>query len=157
MARIEFPSTPIGGAAVHNGAAPAEQNGFVQPALEGIDIEQTPELELGNCLVTAAVRFRKLVRGNGWHCSIQVTPDLLHPDQEGAFEAHAYKDYADMANSYHLRPGDRALMRGTVQQQTIELENGETTAVNHFFVTVIEVVSRSKRTSMTLFEKEQAK
>lgn len=45
MARIEFPTTPIG-ASLHNGAAPAEHNGFVQPALEGIDIEQPPEIEL---------------------------------------------------------------------------------------------------------------
>ena len=69
------------------------------------------------------------------------------------FEAHAYQGNADMANKERLRPGDRALMRGTLQQQTIALENGATTIVNHFYVTSLEVLSRSKRTSMTVYEK----
>ena len=62
--------------------------------------------------------------------------------------------YADMAKDARLRPGDRALMRGTMQQQTVELGNNETTTVNHFSVTFIEVLSRSKRTSITAYEKE---
>jgi hypothetical protein len=109
------------------------------------------------CIVTAAVRFRKLVRGNEWHCTIQAAPDLLHPEQEGDFEAHAYHSFADMAHSYHLRPGDRALMRGTLQQQTIELGNGEKTIINHFYVTSIEVLARSKRVSVTAYEKAKTK
>ncbi len=56
-----------------------------------------------------------------------------------------------------LRPGDRALMRGTLQQQTVALENGETTIINHLYVTSLEVVSRSKRTSITAFEKEKTR
>ena len=46
-------------------------------------------------------------------------------------------------------------MRGTLQQQTIALENGATTIVNHFYVTSLEVLGRSKRTSMTVYEKEK--
>jgi hypothetical protein len=152
MGRIEFPSTPIN-AVSKNGASPVEQNGYAQLPLEGIEMEQTPELELGNCTVTSSVRFRKLVRGNEWHCNIHVAPDLLHPEQEGDFVAHAFNSHADLANKEHLRPGDRALMRGTLQQQTVELENGATTSINHFYVTSLEVLSRSKRTSMTVFEK----
>jgi 1,2-phenylacetyl-CoA epoxidase catalytic subunit len=60
-----------------------------------------------------------------------------------------------MAQSYHLRHGDRALMRGTLQQQTIALENEETTSINHFYVTSLEVLSHSKRTSITAYEKEK--
>ena len=60
-----------------------------------------------------------------------------------------------MAKDARLRPGDRALMRGTLQQQTVALENGATTTVNHFSVTFIEVVSRSKRVSITAYEKEK--
>ena len=44
-------------------------------------------------------------------------------------------------------------MRGTLQQQTIELGNGEKTIVNYFSVTAIEVLARSKRTSITAYEK----
>ncbi len=73
------------------------------------------------------------------------------------FEAHAHNDYADMAQSYHLRPGDRALMRGTLHPQTIALENGETTIINHFYVTSIEVLARSKRTSVTVYEKAKTR
>ena len=156
MGRIEFPSTPINVPA-QTDAAPAVQNGYQQPALEGMELEQSPEIELGNCVVTTPVKFRKLVRGNEWHCSIQAIPDLLHPEQEGEFEAHALNAYADMAKDARLRPGDRAMMRGTVQQQTVELGNNETTTVNHFSVTYIEVISRSKRTSITAYEKEKTR
>jgi hypothetical protein len=62
-----------------------------------------------------------------------------------------------MAYSYHLCPVDWALMRGTPQQQTIELGNGEATIVNHFYVTAIEVLSRSKRISITLYEKAKTR
>src|SRR6266700_4753051 len=151
MTRPEFPSTPINAVS----PSPVEQSPFVQPALEGIELEQPPELELGNCTVTSSVRFRKLVRGNEWHCSIHAAPDLLHPEQEGDFEAHAFNTYADMAKDARLRPGDRAVMRGTLQQQTVALENGQTTLINHLYVTSLEVVSRSKRTSMTAFEREK--
>ena len=44
-------------------------------------------------------------------------------------------------------------MRGTLQEQAIALENGATTIVNYFYVTSIEVLSRSKRTSITVYEK----
>jgi hypothetical protein len=156
MGRIEFPSTPINAPAQPD-AAPVLQNGYQQPTLEGIEFEQSPELELGNCIITTAVKFRKLVRGNEWHCTIHVEPDLLHPEQEGDFEAHAFNSYADMANKERLRPGDRALMRGTQHRQTIALENGAITIINHFYVTSLEVLSRSKRTSMTVYEKEKAR
>jgi hypothetical protein len=62
-----------------------------------------------------------------------------------------------MAHSYHPRPGDRALMRGTLQQQTVALGNGEATIVNHFYVTTIEVLSSSKRTSITVYEKAKSR
>ena len=81
----------------------------------------------------------------------------MHPEQEGDFEAHAYQGNAEMANKEHLRPEDRAVMRGTLQQQTIALENGETTSINHFYVTSLEVLSRSKRTSITVYEKEKTR
>ncbi len=156
MARPEFPPTPIN-AQVKSDTSPTEQSPFVQPTLEGMEMEQTPEIELGNCIVTSSVRFRKLVRGNEWHCSIHAAPDLMHPEQEGDFEAHAFHNYADMAQKTHLRPGDRAVMRGTMQQQTVALENGQTTSINHLYVTSLEVVSRSKRTSMTAFEREKTR
>jgi hypothetical protein len=149
MVRPEFPSTPIG-AVSKDDVSLVEQSGFIQPTLERLETEQPQELELGNCTVTSSVRFRKLVEGNEWHCTICAEPDLLHPEQERDFEANAYQSNADMAQSCRLRPGDRVLMRGTLQHQTIELENGETTSINHFNVTSLEVFSRSKRTSMTV-------
>ncbi len=154
MGRPEFPSTPINAKAPSE-VAPVEQTGYQQPTLEGMELEQSPEIELGNCLITTAVKYRKLVRGNEWHCTIQAEPDLMYPEQEGIFEAHAYHGYADMAKEARLRPGDRAVMRGTVHPQTVELGNNETTTVNHFSVTYIEVISRSKRTSITAYEKEK--
>jgi hypothetical protein len=156
MVRPEFPTTPIN-ATAKSDTSLVEQSVYKQPILEGLETELPPEIELGNCIITTAVKYRKRVRGNEWHCNIQVVPDLMHPEQEGDFEAHAYQGNADMANKEHLRPGDRALMHGTLQQQTIALENGATTIINHFYVTSLEVLSRSKRTSMTAYEKDKAK
>ncbi len=156
MGRIEFPATPIN-ATEKSETSSVEQTGYQQPTLDGIELEQSPEIELGNCIVTTAVKYRKLVRGNEWHCTIQAIPDLLHPEQEGIFEAHAYHGYADMAKEARLRPGDRAVMRGTLQQQTVELGNNETTTVNHFSVSYIEVIARSKRVSITAYEKEKSR
>ena len=157
MGRIEFPSTPINAKAESKAAPVEQQNGYQQPTLDGIELEQSPEIELGNCIVTSAVKFRKLKRGNEWHCTIQAIPDLLHPEQEGEFHAHAYNNYAEMAKTARLRPGDSALMRGTLQVQTIDLENGTTTSINHLYVTAIEVITRSTRTSITAYEKEQGR
>src|SRR5216683_167120 len=113
MGRLEFPTTPIG-AVIKDGASHMAQSseipGFTQPTLEGLEPEHTPEMELGNCVVTSSVTFRKRVKGNEWHCQVRAEHDLLHPEQEGEFEAHAMNAYADMAHTYHLRPGDRALM-----------------------------------------------
>jgi len=63
----------------------------------------------------------------------------------------------EMAQSCSLRPGDRAVMRGTLQQQTVALENGATTIISHFYVTSLGVLSRSKRTSITVYEKEKTR
>jgi hypothetical protein len=156
MARPEFPSLPIG---AENGKT-SEQNGAVplyrQLSLEGLVLESNPgeEMELGNCQVTSTVTFRKRVKGNEWHCSIHVEPDLLHPDQEGDYEAVAYSEYADRAYGFHLRPGDRATLQGFHKQEEIELANGETITTNYFYVTDVQPLSRSRRTSVTAYERE---
>jgi hypothetical protein len=108
MGRIEFP-TPIN-ANTARAVSATEQSGYIQSTLEGTDLEQSAEIELGNCVVTAPVKFRKLIRGNELHCTMQVEPDLLHPEQEGLFEAYAYHEYADMAKDARLRHGNRAVM-----------------------------------------------
>jgi hypothetical protein len=59
MGRLEFPSTPIN-AKDKTDASPAAQDEFVQPGLEGIKLEQSPEIELGNCIVTSSVRFKSM-------------------------------------------------------------------------------------------------
>ena len=62
MGRIEFPSTPIN-AESKVATSPAEQSPFVQPTLEGIELEQSPEIELGNCIVTTAGQIQKAGAG----------------------------------------------------------------------------------------------
>ena len=69
IGRPEFPTTPIA-AESKVATSPVEQSPFVQQTLEGMQPEQSPEIELGNCIITTAVKFRKLVRGNEWHCTI---------------------------------------------------------------------------------------
>ncbi len=104
--------------------------------------------------MTSAVTFRKRVKGNEWRCSIHVEPDLLHPDQQGDYEAVAYCEYADNAHTYHLRPGDRAIMHGVLRQETTILAGGKEVTTNYVSVTDIELLSRSRRRNVTLFEQE---
>ena len=155
MARPEFPSIPIGAKpettkADQNDAAP----GYSQFPLEGLASESGELLEFGNCLVTSAVTFRKRGKGNEWRCTIHVEPDLMHPDQEGDFEAYALAAYADTAQRLRLRPGDRAVMQGTVRHQTIALGNGNTTTINRFAVAEIAIIARSPRKSITVYQQE---
>jgi len=153
MGRIEFPSTPINAKA---DAAKPEQNGkhpeYVQPAFDWLESEQEPLIELGNCVVTSPVSFKKRVKGNEWRCSIHVEPDLLHQEQIGDYEAYANHTHADRVQSSHLRPGDRATMRGHFRQEVIELANGDERVTNYLSVTEVEVLSRSPRKSITVYE-----
>lgn len=156
MGSIEFPSTPI--RAVNTRSMKSEQNGetpFTQPTLEGFETVTGTEVELGNCLVTSPVTYKKRAKGNEWHCHIHASPDLLHLDQEGAYEAIANGTNADVVQSYHLRPGDRVVMQGHIQPQAIMLENGEEITINRLAVSAIEVISRAKRKSITLFEQQK--
>ena len=79
MCRIEFPSTPISAKA---DAAKPQQNGmhpeYVQPPFDWLESEQEPLIELGSCVVTSPVSFKKRVKGNQWRCNIHLVPDLLH-------------------------------------------------------------------------------
>jgi hypothetical protein len=156
MGSIEFPSTPIRAANTH--PRKDEQNReppFTQPTLEGFETLAGTEVELGNCLVTSAVTYKKRAKGSQWQCHMYASPDLLHQEQEGAYEAVAHGTNADLAQSYHLRPGDRAVMTGRVQEQTVVLENGEEITMNRLTVSAITVIARAKRKSITLFEQQK--
>jgi hypothetical protein len=65
MVRLEFPSLPIG---AKPETAKSDQNGassgYSQATLEGFNGEPGETVELGNCLITSAVTFRKRVKGN---------------------------------------------------------------------------------------------
>ena len=49
MGRPEFPTTPIN-ASIKIDISPAEQSPFVQPTLEGIELEQSPEMNSATAL-----------------------------------------------------------------------------------------------------------
>jgi hypothetical protein len=50
--------------------------------------------------------------------------------------------HADMAQSCRLRPGERAVMQGTLQQQTIPLENGATTSIEKSFPLLLLILTK---------------
>jgi hypothetical protein len=65
MGSIEFPTTPIRAPNPH--PRKAEQNRespFTQPTLEGFETLSGTEVELGNCLVTSAVTYKKQAKGS---------------------------------------------------------------------------------------------
>jgi hypothetical protein len=59
-----------------------------------------------------------------------------------------------MAHHFHLRPGDRAVMKGHIQPQAVLLENGEEITINRLAVSAIEVIARAPRKSITIFEQQ---
>jgi hypothetical protein len=78
MGKIEFPSTPIGAKkTVSLTETTSDTSPFHQATFAELDFYSTPEIELGNCLITSAVTFRKRVKGNEWQCHISVEPDLM--------------------------------------------------------------------------------
>jgi hypothetical protein len=151
MGRIEFPSTPIN-AVQQQEATPSP---YSQLTLEGTaDYEQSAEIELGNCTILTQPTYRKRKKGNEWHSTIHVQPDLLHPDQEGEYEVHATGSLADMTHKHHLKPGDTAMLKGYASSQDIQLASGENTIIHHFTISSLEVIARSPRISTTAYEKQ---
>jgi hypothetical protein len=76
----------------------------------------------------------------------------MHPDQAGDYEAIAHNEYADRAQSFRQRPGDRAIMRGVLKSETTVLAGGKEVITNYISVTEIDPLSRSPRKSVTVYE-----
>jgi hypothetical protein len=132
----------------------SEQEAFVQPTLEGFEAQTEEETLLEACIITALPVYTKRGKQEQWHCSVYAPPDIFNQDRDIAYEVHA-TGYAQEAKRKNLKPGDVVTLRGTLWAQMLELQGGKTRIINHLTVSHIDVLSRSPRKSVTLFEQEQ--
>jgi hypothetical protein len=128
---------------------------YQQPTLEGLKVPETEETELANCLVLAAPHYSATDKRKEWKCSIYAQPSIFQPDIDARFLATATNDVALEARRSSLEPGDRAVMKGVVSSQTIQLANGSTETINTIALSAITIISREKRVSTTVYEQKQ--
>jgi hypothetical protein len=129
---------------------------YQQQTLTGLEEETYEETILEHCIVESLPMYRKNGRGYEWDCAVYCPPDIFHQERNEYYQAHA-KTFAKEAHKKHLRPGDAVLLKGQVFQQTIETMKGETKTINHISVSDMEVISRAKRESITVYEKKRGK
>ncbi len=135
---------------------PASQETYEQPMLTGLETEQPEEVTLDNCLVTARPTYTKHGKTHLWKCSLAAEPDIFHPDRNELVEIHK-TTCAEAAHKKRLRPGDRVSVKGVLQQEELELTNGEKKTVNYLVVSDLHILSRAQRVQMTIYEKRQGR
>jgi hypothetical protein len=113
------------------------------------------EMSLSYCLVEAMPTMKKNNTGPEWRCVVRVPADLW-TEEERLYELRATA-YAKKAQKHRLRPSDVVALTGMPSLKEIPLAGGEVKRVYQFAVSRPEVVSRAKRTSVTVYEQQRRK
>ena len=110
-----------------------------------------------NVVVETLPIWKNLQRsGNEWHCRMYAQPDLFNQERSDYFEVHA-RSYAKEAKKKDLRPGDVVTLTGIQKTQEIKLADGRLETIKHITVSQIDVLSRAKRTSLTVYERKRGR
>ncbi len=134
----------------------SEDESFVQPALLQFAEAHDPETILERVVVETMPIFKQRKAGSEWTCQVYAPADIFNQERNEQYQ-HLARAYAHEAKKHRLRPGDIVTLHGTPSSQEIETAAGEKRLIHHFHVTKIDVVSRSKRISMTVYEKQRGK
>jgi hypothetical protein len=134
----------------------SEDESFVQPELLQFAEAQSPETVLERVVVETMPIFRQQKAGSEWSCQVHAPSDIFHQERNEHYQLRA-RAYAREAQRQRLRPGDIVTLHGIPSSQEIETTAGEKRRIYHFTVTKIEVLSRSKRISLTVYEKQRGK
>jgi hypothetical protein len=132
-----------------------EQEEYQQLLFAGPEHEKLEEVTLENAVVQSLPTWEKHGKSYEWGCSIYWPPDIFNQERNDSYEVHA-RTYALEAKKKRLRPGDVVTIKGMPYTQELETAKGKKT-INHFTVSVIEVISRAKRMSITIYEQKRRK
>jgi hypothetical protein len=131
---------------------------YTQPVLEGLQVPETQETELDNCLILSRPIYKDSGKQQVWECAIHAQPSLFQPDIEGEFLASASNELAVKARRKSLKPGDRVAVRGVVRTDTFTFSNGDTKTINRIALSQVpQVTAKEKRISTTVYEQQTGK
>jgi ribosomal protein L21 len=131
-----------------------EQEEYQQLLFAGFEQEKQEEVIVENAVVESEPIWEKHGKSYEWGCSVYCPPDIFNQDRSDYYEVHA-KAYALEAKKKRLRPGDVVTLRGVRFTQEIETAKEGRKTVNHFVVSAIDVISRAKRRSITVYEQKR--
>src|SRR5438046_1912598 len=117
---------------------------YSQPQLEGLTAPEITETLLENCLILVNPTYKDTGKRREWECFLHAQPTLFEPDLNMEVLAFATNKQATEANRKSLKAGDRAMITGRLDTQTLTLQNGQTQTITRLAVTHIEVTSREK-------------
>jgi hypothetical protein len=133
-----------------------EDSAYTQPTIAGLEAPQPEETELDNCLVLSRPEYKDTGKKQEWACAIHAQPSIFQPDTDAVFLASASHDLAISARRKSLKPGDRVVLTGIVNSQTIVFSNGDTQTVNRIALKKApHMLTKEKRISTTIFEQNQ--
>ena len=120
------------------------------------DLEQgkREEMTLENAVVESLPIWKKHGKSYEWGCVVYCPPDIFNQERNDSYEVHA-RTYALEAKKKRLRPGDVLTLKGVAYTQEIETAKEGRKTVN--VVSTIEVISRAKRVSITVYEQQREK
>jgi hypothetical protein len=133
-----------------------EQNSYTQPTLSGLEAEGSQEELLERVTIEAVPTWKQRQVGSEWHCRVYTPPDIFHQERNDHYELHT-RSYAKAAKRLNLLPGDTVTLTGTPYTQEITTNDGRTKIIKHFTVSRIDVVSRAKRMSITVYERKRGR
>jgi uncharacterized protein YfaQ (DUF2300 family) len=131
-----------------------EQEFFLQSPLFASQEQPVEEIVLERVVVETQPVWTKRKTGAVWQCQVHAPPDLFHQERDETYQVQA-RSFANEARKKQLRPGDIVTLRGIPTTQEIETTTGQKRKVYHLLVTMIEVISRAKRVSLTVYERKR--
>ena len=134
----------------------SEQEEYQQLLFAGLEQEKREEVIVENAVVESLPIWKKQGNGYEWGCVVYCPPDIFNQERSDTYEVHA-RTYALEAKKKRLRPGDVIMLKGLPYTQEIETAKAGRKAVKHFVVSAIEVISRAKRRSITVYEQKREK
>lgn len=133
-----------------------EQDSYSQPALTGLEEDTPAEITLEQVVVETLPIFSQHKGVNTWDCQGFAGPDIFHQERSEHWQLHA-RTYATEAKKQRLRPGDIVTLSGIPSMQEIKTAGGKTQCIHHLNVTHMEVLSRCRRVSLTVYESKRGR
>jgi hypothetical protein len=133
-----------------------EQEEYQQLLFAGLEQEKQEEVIIENAVVESLPIWKKHGSSYEWGCVVSCPPDIFNQERNDSYEVLA-RTYALEAKKKRLRPGDVVTLKGLPYTQEIETAKEGKKIVKHLVVSAIDVISRAKRRSITVYEQKRGK